>query len=36
MGDRKGVYRVLVERTKERRPLGRQKRRLENNIKMDF
>jgi hypothetical protein len=36
MGDRNGAYRVLVVRTESRRPLGRQKRRGENNIKMDF
>jgi hypothetical protein len=36
MGDRRGVYRVLVGKPERRRPLGRTKRRLEYNIKMDL
>jgi len=36
MGDRRGVYRVLVAKTECKRPLGRPKRRWENNIKMDL
>jgi len=35
MGERRGLYRVLVGRPKERRPLGRPRRRWEDNIKMD-
>jgi len=35
MGDRRGVYRVLVSRPEGKRPLGRQRSRLEDNIKMD-
>jgi hypothetical protein len=36
MGERKGVYRVLVEKTEGKRQLGSPRRRLENNIKMDL
>jgi len=36
MGDRKGVYRVLVGKPEGKRPLGRSRRRGENNLKMDF
>jgi hypothetical protein len=36
MGERTGVYRVLVWRREEKRPLGRHRRRWENNIKMDL
>jgi hypothetical protein len=35
MGDGRGVYRVLVGRPEGKRPLGRPRRRWENNIKMD-
>jgi hypothetical protein len=31
----RGVYRVLVKKTDGKRPLGRSRRRWENNIKMD-
>jgi len=31
-----GVYRVLVEKTEGREPLGRPRRRWEDNIKMDL
>ena len=36
MGERRGVYRVLVGKLGEKRPLGRPRRRWEDNIKMDF
>jgi hypothetical protein len=36
MGERRGAYRVLVGKLEGRRPLGRPKRRWEDNIKMDF
>jgi len=36
MGERRGVYRVLVGKAEGRRPLGRPKRRWEDNIKMDL
>jgi hypothetical protein len=36
MGEGIGVYRVLVGRTKGKRPLERHKRRWEDNIKMDL
>jgi len=35
MGDRIAAYRVLVGRPEGKRPLGRQRCRLEDNIKMD-
>ena len=35
MGDRRGLYRVLVERPGGKRPHGRTRRRWEDNIKMD-
>jgi hypothetical protein len=36
--DRKerGVYRILVGKPEEKRPLGRSRRRWEDNIRMDF
>jgi hypothetical protein len=34
--DGRGVYRVLVERLEGKKPLGRPRRRWENNIKMDL
>jgi hypothetical protein len=34
MGDRRGVYRVLVGKPEGKRPLGRPRRRWEDNIKM--
>jgi hypothetical protein len=34
MGEGRGVYRVLVGRTEGKRPLGRLRRRWEDNIKM--
>jgi hypothetical protein len=36
MGERRGVYRVLVVRTEGKRPLGRPRCRWEDNIKMDL
>jgi hypothetical protein len=36
MGEKRGVYRILVGRPKGRRPLGRPRRRWEDNIKMDL
>ena len=36
MGDRRGVYKVLVGKPEGKRPLGRPRRRWENNIKMDL
>jgi hypothetical protein len=35
-GEDRGVYRVLVRKPEEKRPLGRPRRRCEDNIKMDF
>ena len=35
MGERRGVYRVLVGKPEGKRPLGRPRRRWEDNIKMD-
>jgi hypothetical protein len=32
----RGVYRVLVEKPKGKRPMGRTRRRWEDNIKMDL
>jgi hypothetical protein len=34
MGERRGVFGVLVEKPKGKKPLGRPRRRWENNIKM--
>ena len=34
MGERRGVYRVLVGKREGKRPLGRHRRRWEDNIKM--
>ena len=36
MGERRGVYSVLVGKTEGKRPLGRLRRRWEYNIKMDL
>jgi hypothetical protein len=36
MGEKRGAYRVLVGRPEGRRPLGRPRRRWEDNIKMDL
>jgi hypothetical protein len=36
IGEGRGVYRVLVGRPKVKRPLGRHRRRWEDNIKLDL
>jgi hypothetical protein len=36
MGEGRGAYRVLVGRPEGRKPLGRPRRRWEDNIKMDL
>ena len=36
MGEGRGVYRVLVGKPEGKRPMGRPRRRWENNIKMDL
>jgi hypothetical protein len=36
MGERRGVYRVLVGKPEGKRPFGRNRRRREDNIKMDI
>jgi len=35
-GERRGVYRVLVGKPEGKRPLGRPRRRWEDNIKIDL
>jgi len=36
MGDRRGVFRILVGKPEVKMPLGRPRRRWEDNIKMDL
>jgi hypothetical protein len=36
MGERRGAYRAVVGKPEGRRPLGRPRRRWEDNIKMDL
>ena len=36
MGERRSVYRVLVRKSEGKRPIGRHRRRWEDNIKMDL
>jgi hypothetical protein len=36
MGEKRGVYRILVGRPEGRRPLGRPRRKWDDNIKMDL
>jgi hypothetical protein len=36
MGERRGVYRILVGKPEGKRPLGRPRRGREDNIKMDL
>jgi len=36
LGEERGVYRVLVGKSEGRRPLGRPRRRLVDNIRMDL
>jgi hypothetical protein len=35
-GKGRGLYRVSVEKPEEKKPMGRPKRRLEDNIKIDL
>ena len=35
-GERRAVYRILVGKTERKRPIGRPRRRWEDNIKMDL
>jgi hypothetical protein len=36
MREMRNTYKILVERTEGKRPLGRPRRRLEDNIRMDL
>jgi hypothetical protein len=36
MGERRGMYRILVGKHEEKRPLGRPRRRWERKSKMDL
>jgi len=36
LGERRGVYRVLARKPQGKRPLGRPRRRWEDNIEVDF
>ena len=36
MGEGRGVHKVLVEKPEGKRPMGRPRRRWEDNIKMDL
>jgi hypothetical protein len=36
MEEKRGAYRILVGRSEGRRPLGRPRRRWDDNIKMDL
>ena len=36
MGDRRGVFRFLMGKPEGKRPLGRPRRRWDDNFKMDF
>jgi len=36
MGERRDIYRILVEKPERKRPLGRTRHRREDNIKMDL
>jgi len=36
MGERRGIYKDLVGKPEGKRPLGRHRRRWEDNIKMDL
>jgi hypothetical protein len=35
MGEGRGIYRVLVGKPEEKKPMGRPRRRWEDNIRMD-
>jgi hypothetical protein len=36
LGEMRNVYKILVGKPEEKRPLGRHRRRWENNIRMDL
>jgi len=36
MGEKRGAYRVLLRKPEGKRPLGRRRRKWDNNIKMDL
>jgi hypothetical protein len=36
MGEKRNAYRILVGKPEEKRPLGRPRRRWEDNIRMDL
>jgi hypothetical protein len=36
MGERRGIYRALVEKHEGKRPLGRSRCRWKDNIQIDF
>jgi hypothetical protein len=36
IGERRGVYRILVGKSEGKRPLGRPRRRWEDDMTMDF
>jgi len=36
MGEKRGVYRVFVGKPEGKRPLGRSRRRWEDNVRMDL
>ena len=36
MGERRSLYRVLVGKPEEKRPLGRPRQRWEDNVRMDL
>jgi hypothetical protein len=36
VGDRQGLYRVLVRRADGKRPVGRSRHKLKDNIKIDY
>jgi hypothetical protein len=36
MGEKRNVYRLLVRKSEEKRPLGRPRRRWVDNIRMDL
>jgi len=36
MGERRGIYRILVGKPERKRPLGRPRHRWEDNIKVDL